>query len=71
MTWNKDNEYDTKHEKFDRIDISCHDKIAVVLPLKTFSNGGSFLRKLELRKDKHENLFSSIACVWLSELLRP
>ena len=21
MTWNKDNEYDTKHEKFDRIDI--------------------------------------------------
>ena len=21
LTWNKDNEYDTKHEKFDRIDI--------------------------------------------------
>ena len=49
----------------------CHDKISVLLPLKTFSNGGSFLRNFELRKDKHVNLFSSIACVWLSELLKP
>ena len=70
-TRNKDNEYDTKHENVDHINIQVMTRIPFVLPLKTFSNGGSFLRKFELRKDKHVNLFSSIACVWLSELLKP